>query len=47
MYASASALMKSAREKAEKYPDSQMNILSGNNRSCFFRLADAHETELK
>ena len=31
MYASASALMKSAREKAEKYPDSQMNILSGNN----------------
>ena len=31
MYASASALMRSAREKAEKYPDSQMNILSGNN----------------
>ena len=30
MYASASALMKSAIEKAEKYPDSQMNILSGN-----------------
>ena len=30
MYASASALMNTAREKAAEYPDSQMNILSGN-----------------
>lgn len=30
MYASASALMNTAREKVAEYPDSQMNILSGN-----------------